>query len=338
MSGKHEDVSVIELAAAVWAVRSQTAGFREADIVALTEWLEASDAHADAYRRALGVWIDAGEAAQVSPQAEQPAEDNVIHLSSHTRPAPRRRSLLGWGIGGAVAASIAAVVGVSLYMTQPVPAETYSTVKGERRAVTLADGTRLMLNTDSQVSVVMGRSSRSVTLTRGEVSVEVAADAGRPFTLDTEDLRITDIGTEFNVLRQDDAVHVTVKSGMVSLKPAAAGSQALTVQAGQQGIHRTGSLTSSLKNADPQQAFAWRTSHAIYRDQPLSIVVKDLNRYFDKPIVVDDEAGKLRLTAILTLDSERAVVGRLEQFLPLDATATDKAIVLRRADVRPGGA
>ena len=59
---------------------------------------------------------------------------------------------------------------------------------------------------------------------------------------------------------------------------------------------------------------------------------------FDKPIVVDDEAGKLRLTAILTLDSERAVVGRLEQFLPLDATATDKAIVLRRADARPGGA
>ncbi len=330
MSGKHEDASVIELAAAVWAVRSQGTAFREADIVALTEWLEASDDHADAYRRAIGVWIDAGEAVETTPV------DNVIHLSS--RPAPKRRSLLGWGVGGAVAASIAAVVGVSLYMTQPVPAETYTTAKGERRAITLADGTKLMLNTDSQISVAMGRSRREVTLMRGEVSVEVAADAKRPFTLDTEDLRISDIGTEFNVLRQDDAVQVTVKSGMVSLKPAAAGSQALTVQAGQQGVHRNGALTSLLQNADPQQAFAWRTSHAIYRDQPLSLVVKDLNRYFDKPIVVDDETGKLRLTAILTLDSERAVVGRLEQFLPLDATATDEAIVLRRAGARPDGA
>ncbi|MBP2161695.1 MULTISPECIES: FecR domain-containing protein [Asticcacaulis] len=334
MSGKHEDASVIELAAAVWAVRSQNTGFREADIIALTEWLEASDAHADAYRRALGVWLDAGDAAETAAPV-----DNVIHLASHMRPAPKRRNLLGWGVGGAVAAGLAAVVGVSLYMTQPVPTETYSTAKGERRAVTLADGTKLMLNTDSQVSVAMGRTRREVTLTRGEVSVEVAADARRPFALDTEDLRITDIGTEFNVLRDDDAVQVTVKSGMVSLKPAGAGSQPLTVQAGQQGIHRNGALTSSLKNADPQQAFAWRTSHAIYRDQPLALVVKDLNRYFDKPIVVDEEAGKLRLTAILTLDSERAVVGRLEQFLPLDAKTTDKAIVLRRAaGDRPGGA
>ena len=102
---------MIELAAAGWAVRSQNAGFREADIVALTEWLEASEAHADAYRRALSVWIDAGEAAQLPQHAELPVEDNVIHLNAHARPAPRRRSLLGWGIGGAVAASITAVGG-----------------------------------------------------------------------------------------------------------------------------------------------------------------------------------------------------------------------------------
>lgn len=322
------------MAASVWAVRSQDAGFREADIVALTQWLEASDEHARAYRRALGVWLDAGEAARTVPA---PAE-NLIHLAGRSRPAPKRRAFLGWAVSGAVAASIAATVGVSLYMTKPVPAETYGTVKGERREVILSDGTKLMLNTDTQLSVVMGRTHRSVTLARGEVSVDVARDAQRPFSLDTEDLHITDIGTEFNVLRQDDAVHVTVKSGVVSLKPVAAGGQPLTVRAGQQGTHRTGALTSSLQNADPQQAFAWRTSHAIYRDQPLSLVVKDLNRYFDTPIVVDDEAGKLRLTAILTLDSERAVVGRLEQFLPLDATATDKAIVLRRAAARPDGA
>lgn len=324
MSGNNNDKSVIEMAAAVWAIRSQEASLREADIIALTEWLEASDDHADAYRRALGTWLALGETAPAAPAAA----DNVIQMPVRRAP-PQRRAVLGWGVGGAIAASIAAIAGVSLYMTQPAAIETFSTVKGERKTVTLADGTVLMLNTNSQVSVALDRGRRAVTLDRGEVSVDVAADK-RPFTLDTADVRITDIGTEFNVLNQEDAIHVTVKSGVVSLKPSAPGSQAMTVRAGQQGVHYRGETVSALKNTDPQQAFAWQTAHAIYRDQPLSLVVKDLNRYFDTPLIVDDETGKLRLTAILTLDSERAVAGRLEQFLSLEAKTTDKGIVLKR--------
>ncbi len=336
MSSRDEDTAVIEMAASVWAVRSQGPELREADIVALTEWLEASDNHADAYRRALSLWLSLTPHAEAS-NAEIGAEiSNVVKLHPRRQDPARRaaftRPFVAWYAGGAVAAALALVVCLPLLTAKPVPAVVYETAKGERQSFTLADGTVLMLNTGSRVSVRMGQRERTLNLEHGEVAVQVAHDANRPFRLDTADVRITDVGTEFNVQRDDNAVRVTVKSGVVRVQPTQTGGQTVTLRAGDMGVHSDGAITSQTGRADPQQAFAWQSAHAIYRDQPLSVVVKDLNRYFDKPIIVDDETGKLPLTAILTLDSEGSVVGRLEEFLPIDATQTDEGIVLRRAD------
>ncbi len=335
MSSRDEDRAVIEMAASVWAVRSQGPELREADIVALTEWLEASDHHAEAYRRALSLWLNLTPYSASSDAASGAEITNVVHLSARRKDPARRaifaRPVVAWGAGGAIAAALALVACLPLLNSRPVPAVTYATAKGERQSFTLADGTVLMLNTGSRVSVTMGKDERILNLEHGEVAVQVAHDANRPFRLDTADVRITDIGTEFNVLREDSAVRVTVKSGIVRVQPTQSGGQPVTLHAGDLGIHSDGATTSQLGRADPQQAFAWQSAHAIYRDQPLSVVVKDLNRYFDKPIIVDDETGKLPLTAILTLDSEGSVVGRLEEFLPIDAIQTDEGIVLRRA-------
>ena len=326
MVGNPHDRDVIELAAAQWVVRSQGDAVRESDILALTEWLEADDAHADAYRTALGLWYDAAPVATSTQSATVPSA-NVINLASaRARKAPRR--FIPWAAGGAVAAALALAVCLPLLTSAPVKETVYTTAKGERRSVTLADGTVAMLNTDTKLSVRLGKTSRDVSLDRGEVALQVVHDEKHPFTVTTGDVRLTDLGTEFAVLRQSDAVRVAVRSGSVSLLPTLTSGQAVTLRAGDTATHADGATVSRLAHGDSQTAFAWQTAHAIYRDQPLSDVVKDLNRYFDRPIIVDDETGKLRLTAILTLDSESSVVGRLEDFLSLEAHATDRGIVL----------
>ncbi len=332
MAGNPGDIDEVELAAAQWVVRSQSDTVREAEIVALTAWLEASDRHADAYRRALSTWYGI----EIKPATSEPvrASANIVPFPRVRDRAPKRpvRRPVMWSVAGAVAATVVAAAGLPL-LIKPAgpPAVTYATAKGQKQSVTLADGSMLMLNTDTRLSVRLDRGSRAVVLERGELALRVVHDEARPFTVDAGDVRLTDIGTEFNVLRQPAAVRVTVREGAVSFAPHAAGAGTLTLNAGDTGVHADGETTSRKSHGDTQTAFAWQTSHAIYKDQALSDVVADLNRYYDKPIIVDDATGRLRLTAILTLDSESSVVGRLEDFLSLEARETPQGIVLSRA-------
>ncbi len=326
MASNNEDANVIELAAAQWVVRSQSETVREVEIVALTEWLEASDLHADAYRRALSLWYDLSTDA--AETAEPSITGNVVSMSAFRARKPQRPAFVSWTAGGAVAAALALIVCVPLMNSGP-KAEILTTGKGEHRTVALADGSQLMLNTDTSVSVSVGKSgARTLSLDHGEVALQVVHNPQRPFTLDTGDVRITDLGTEFAVLNQAGQVRVAVRSGSLSVKPAAG--EAVTLLAGDTTVHGAGDTATPVVHGDTQTAFAWQSGHAIYRDQPLSLVVQDLNRYFAKPIIVDDEVGKLRLTAILSMDSESSVVGRLEEFLSLEAHETDAGIVLSR--------
>jgi transmembrane sensor len=331
MAGNPGNIDEVELAAAQWVVRSQSDTVREAEIVALTDWLEASDRHADAYRRALSTWYGIELKPAASDKGIEPESTNIVSLSRVLDRRGAGRRTVAWSVAGAIAATLVAAVCLPLLMKpQDAPAMTYATAKGQKQSVTLADGSVLMLNTNTRVSVRMGNGRRSAVLEQGELALQVVHDEARPFTVDAGDVRLTDIGTEFNILRQPTAVRVTVREGAVSLAPQAAGARVLTLKAGDTGTHVDGETASRMSHGDAQTAFAWQTSHAIYRDQALSDVVADLNRYYDKPIIVDDATGQLRLTAILTLDSESSVVGRLEDFLSLDARETPQGIVLSR--------
>ncbi len=328
MSVSGEDLEVIDMAAAQWAVRSLDDAFGESDVAALVAWLEESPHHAEAYDRAMRLWTELDalrDTDVVAPGAE------VIRLSGRRRNDPMRSRLPAWGLGGAVAAALAAVVAIPLLIQHPVPAQVYTTAKGQRQTVTLADGSQLMLNTDTQVSVRLGAHSRDLVLDHGEVALKVTHDAARPLMLTAGDQHVTDLGTEFDVLRHAGAIKVAVREGEVSLE------DGQTLRAGDTSLHREGMAGNEVGHTAADEAFAWQTAHAIYRDQPLSVVVGDLNRYFDKPLVVDADSGKLRLTAILTLDSETSVVARLQDFLPLAAKPTDKGIYLTRAAHPHGG-
>lgn len=331
MAGNPGDIDEVELAAAQWVVRSQSNSVREAEIVALTAWLEASEKHADAYRRTLSTWY--GIELRAMTDQTGPASNILSFTRAADRRPPKRgqaRRTIAWAVAGTIAATLVAAAGLPLLKPHPAPAVIYATAKGQRQSVTLADGSVLMLNTNTRVSVQMAGDRRAVVLEQGELALRVVHDEKRPFTVDTGDVRLTDIGTEFNVLRQPAAVRVTVREGAVSLAPKAAGAAVMMLKAGDTGIHSDGAFVSRMSRGDTQTAFAWQTSHAIYRDLALSDVVADLNRYYDKPIIVDDATGKLRLTAILTLDSESSVVGRLEDFLSLEARETPQGIVLGR--------
>ena len=103
---------------------------------------------------------------------------------------------------------------------------------------------------------------------------------------------------------------------------------------GQALSHREGEPGDKVAPAEPDAAFAWTTGQVVYRDRPLPEVAADLNRYVRTPIVVAPGARELRLTAVLNVDDETAMLRSLSQFLPVIAVREGARVELR---LRPEG-
>ena len=85
-----------------------------------------------------------------------------------------------------------------------------------------------------------------------------------------------------------------------------------------------------MSGLNPEDVGVWRRGRRLYWDQPLSVVVSDLNRGYAEPIRFGDAAaGRLRFTGVLVLSPEAATARRLATLLPLRArTLADGSVVL----------
>lgn len=307
-----ETQKTINAEAADWVARMQSPDSTDAEMLGLTEWLEASEARAEAYASALVLWSELR-----APEQAAPMSASLTRLPVRKIP----RVAFGAGLMAVAAVLVAGFLFLPGVMTQ---AQHYETRVGGRQTLTLSDGSDLSLNTNTRVSVKFSARHRTVVLEHGEIALDVGDMSQAPLTVLAGDVSIRDVGTQFNVSRLDGVVRVTVREGIVDMTPQ--GGAAQRVLAGQEGRFSEARHVNSVRRIDPEPAFAWQSSRAIYQGTPLSEVVRDLNRYYDKPIVVDDGAGDLRLSAILALDSQAAVTRRLADFLPIDVHTTDKAI------------
>ena len=307
--------------ASAWLARLQRAEVTEADGLEFDSWLAASPANGAAYSQALALWHEF----EACPQ------EVLAQLASQTRREARRTpTRRGWlvGAGGfALAAGLALTV---LPVMQPT-VQTYVTGKGERRSVTLKDGSVVDLNAETRLQVSFAHSARRVVLGDGEAIFDVAHDEHRPFTVETGSRVVRVVGTQFDVRNRQGDLTVTVARGKVQVRPSdAASGQTYLLTAGQRlEVGRTG--LEALKAVDPQETFSWRAGRLVYRGQPLAEVVADLNRQFPEQIEIGDpELGRTPITGVVVLDDPRSVIARLSLMLPIRSVPSERGLLLLR--------
>ncbi|MGA0604993.1 FecR family protein [Phenylobacterium sp. VNQ135] len=306
-------------AAADWVVRLRADEIAEADILAFDAWLSSSPENARAYDQAVEILHayvrNAGRVAEGLSRRR-------AGLSS------RRRAWLG---AGAVAAAAAGALFLVPQFRAP-ETQTYATGIGERRTVTLADGSTVDLNAATRLSVTLRRDRRDVTLEQGEAVFDVAHDAGRPFEIAAGDRAVRVVGTQFDVRRRDGDLSVTVARGAVEVRPAGgAGGRAYRLHPGQQLEHREGAAQVSVGGVDPQEVLGWRTGRLVYREEPLGQVVADLNHQFATPMRIEDPVlAATPISGVLVLDDQDAVIRRLALLVPISAVPSATGLVLRR--------
>jgi ferric-dicitrate binding protein FerR (iron transport regulator) len=99
---------------------------------------------------------------------------------------------------------------------------TYATDIGERRSLTLADGSTVDLNARSKLRVEFNKQERRVLLLAGEALFQVAKDKNRPFIVASGEASVRAVGTQFDVYRKEGGTTVTVLEGRVAVYSTAA--------------------------------------------------------------------------------------------------------------------
>ncbi|HVI33846.1 FecR family protein [Phenylobacterium sp.] len=310
--------------AADWIVRLQADDLAESEALAFDAWLEASPEHVRAYDAALAVW---GEFDSAGPDVDRALRADRV------RPQHSRRFYLA--AGALAAAAAVAVVVLPGRLTEDRPLG-YTTVVGEHRTVSLADGSTIDLNAGTRLSVVLGRHERRVVLDEGQAVFDVAADARRPFVIDAGDRTVRVVGTRFDVRRRDGRLSVTVAEGLVEVRPTPqAGGRAFRLRPGQRLDHVEGSPQARVIAAAPEEVLGWRSGRLVYRDRPLGEVVADLNEQFPTPIRIEDPSlAATPISGVLIVDDQDAVIRRLALLVPVSAVRSGDSVILRRDDAR----
>src|ERR1700722_6513867 len=310
----------IDEAAAEWVVRLGSDQRTHADEQAFRVWLEESPAHAQAYADCMTLWDAVGDMV-----ATNEAHRTLKPLRAPVRTKRRmsRRLALFAGLGAALAVTAGVVGPFLLGGTQ-----TFKTASGEQRRIQLADGSGVLLNTDTTLRVKFTAPQRLVFLDRGQAFFEVAKDKTRPFRVLAGHNEVRAIGTAFDVRRIGEGIQVTLEEGQVAIyrgsdsllqtltaNPAAPGAPAAQVSKpdavlspGQQATLEPMEPV-AVSPVDLGKAQAWRYGRMVLDNAPLGDVISDLNRYGGGQIVLADP----KLAAIRV--GRLVYTGRPEDFI-----------------------
>ncbi|WP_232244333.1 FecR family protein [Pseudomonas putida] len=260
-----------------WQVLLHSGQASATDRARYRRWCQLSPAHAEAAHEAEALWQDLGHT-----QAAQALQA-----------APRRSSKRHWAAGIA-AALVLLMAGYGSWQQVPVWLADYHTGMGERQRITLADGSRVLLNSASALNVAFSANERRVTLQAGEALFETTDDP-RPFVVEPAGEAVQGSAATFSVRRDG---HVVLAKGAARL-----GDRNLAIA------------------VDASAQTAWQRGKLIFNGKPLGQVLAELERYQHGRILLSDHTlSALEVSGVFDLNEPQGLLRTLEQRYGLKVT------------------
>lgn len=264
-----ETAEQIDEAAIAWVARLDRHGGAPHLEAELAAWLAGDQRRAGALLRARAIWrsLDSALAAEV--------------------PRERRRGMTRRFAAGGGAGLLAAGLAGAWVMLREEP---MTTTVGEVRHVPLADGSAVILNTDTRMGVALRRDVRRVRISDGEAWFQVAKDAARPFVVEAGPVRVQAVGTAFSVRRLEGGADVLVTEGVVEAWLVGAEKDRTRISAGETAQVREGQavVASTSEGGEMDRRLAWRAGKIELEGETLADAVAQFNRFNRRKLVLQD--------------------------------------------------
>ncbi len=287
------------------------------------QWLAEHPTHAAEFELATDAW---NETAGLSAHAP-------LRLWSDRRAI--RRNLFAWQ----TAAGLAVCLLATAWILHMLGRSAVTTGVGEQKTISLADGTRVTLNTNSRIVVSYGNRTRTVILRYGEAYFQVVHDQARPFIVEAGDQNVIDVGTSFMVRRNGTgkgSLSVTVIEGRVAVAPLDVANivanvhplKVLFVSAGNRLLLRPHARP--LLQPEPmEQATAWLRGQLIFNGTALGDAAAQFNRYNLVQIRVEPSGlKKIRVSGLFRIGASRSFARTVAQAYHLRLIVRHEELVL----------
>jgi transmembrane sensor len=309
-----------------WHALQRQGGLDAAGQARFMEWLVTSPGHLREYLAVGRLAAELADAMRAWPLDDETSREppapakrgNVVTLplpasrQARTLAQPARTRTPRFVRAAAVAVIAIAAIGVGLRMAWPQSAY-YASAHGEPRRIALPDGTVAHLNAESALRVRFGLLRRRIELERGQASFVVAQDR-RPLSVHAAGLQVQDIGTTFDVALQREQARIGVVEGrVVVVGDDGNGRELADLGAGQSARVSYRDQTVSVSQEDADTMTAWWTRRIVFRNEALRDVADQFNRLNGTRLVVDEDAGALRLTGNLRADDVASMRAFLDQ-------------------------
>jgi transmembrane sensor len=311
--------------AAAWRVRLAESDLETCDD--LSAWLAADRRNVAAWRQVQNGWTLFSDHA-TAPEVLQLRCNALAHAheAGRDRWTRSKRFAMAHRLGIAAGVLILAVGGLFMWMNQ---SDVYSTRAGERRVVTLDDGSQIALDSRSEVKVRYTAHARELTLAKGQARFDVAHDVERPFAVTASGHKVIATGTSFNVDLFGPSVLVTLIEGRVVVASAPAFNlpearinndiARITLDAGEQVVFSP-KAPPSVARVNLGQATAWENGEVVFENDSLGTVVARINRYAQNAVVIGDAStSELRISGVFHTGDVDGFVSTIVAYLPVRA-------------------
>ncbi len=199
------------------------------------------------------------------------------------------------------------------------------TKPGTRSKITLSDGTLVWLHdgTTLRYPERFGKDQRRV-FVDGEAYFEVVSDPDRPFIVQNPMMETLVTGTKFNLnaYSSDQYFEATLIEGKIELKK---GQDYYQLEPRQQVRYDDQTGRISEFGVNPYLSTAWIQGKLIMQDEPLSMAVKKISRWYNVKIILQDhELHNYFLTATIENEKPEQTMKLISMALPVDFTVTER--------------
>jgi transmembrane sensor len=323
--------------AAEWMLRLQDQNITRIQRAEYVRWLRESPLHVSEMLRVTHV--HSALAAFPHWSKITPVEVSFPPVSTLDRrgadTARPRRS--GWLRPAGVTAFVV-IVSLVLAYTVHIGPQTIRTGAGERREVTLADGSVVRISPETTLRVRFTERQRWVLLSRGDAVFRVAKDRAKPFLVETDHARVRAVGTEFGVEYQGGAVIVTVEEGRVAVTQPATGSAPaaqerpqieVSLGADQQVVVPKAGPMGSIHKVDSRRELSWADGRLVFEQNSVAEVAQRFNRFNRVQIqILDPNLAARPVSAVFDASDPEAFITFLESVANVRVTRPSADVIV----------
>lgn len=186
---------------------------------------------------------------------------------------------------------------------QSIASRTIKTQRGEKRTITLSDGSTICMNYETEIKALetFERDQRIVYLT-GHAHFDVARDTERPFIIYTKDSKTQVLGTSFEInTKEEGATEIIVTSGKVAFSEKDKVNNLVTLTLNDRAVLGADRIIKT-DEVDAQRLTAWRENKLLFDGETLAEIIEVLEPWYDIEITVESEE-LLKEDFILSLDN-----------------------------------